>query len=77
MIDEIKDNLVENIEDQNPPDSLVAHWSCLDFDATDDKETQIEKLEKIFNVYGCDTTKVLLTADGEEFRWNKLKVEVT
>ena len=74
MIDEIKDNLVENIEDQNPQDSLVARWSCLDFDATDDKETQIEKLEKIFNVYGCDTTKVLHTADGEEFRWNKLKL---
>ena len=44
----IRDNLIKNIEDQNPPDSLVGWWSCLDLDSSEDIDSRKEKIKRIF-----------------------------
>ena len=62
-LDQVKDGLikskreiisciVENIRDQNGEDSLPAKMDVFNFEARDDLQSRLDKLENLYDVYG-------------------------
>ena len=51
-------NIESNIRDQNK-DTLASHFSCLDLDSTEDTETRLQNISKLWHTYGKDNTHAL------------------
>ena len=56
---EILKCMSDNIEDQNDVDSLAALMSLFNLASTEDLESRLEKISKLYNIYGIDTEKTM------------------